>query len=66
MFDAGTLEPGKSRQFTTELKASKSGKFVNKAVASSVSGLRAEATATTIVRQPTLAITKTGHKKDRR
>ena len=60
VFDAGTLATGQSRQFSATLKASKTGKYVNKAVASSASGLKAESETTTIVRQPVLAISKSG------
>lgn len=60
VFDAGTLSSGRSRQFSATLKASKTGKYVNKAMASSVEGLKAESETTTIVRQPVLSITKTG------
>lgn len=60
VFNAGTLEAGQSRQFTAMLKAAKTGKYVNKAVANSPSGLKAEAETTTVVRQPVLAISKTG------
>lgn len=63
VFDAGTLATGQSRQFSTTLKASKTGKYVNKAVASSAGGLRVESETTTIVRQPVLAISKTGPEK---
>ena len=59
-FNAGTLGPGQSKQFKATLKASKTGRYVNRASASSGSGLKAEATTTTVVRQPILAITKTG------
>ena len=59
-FNAGTLGAGQSKQFSATLKASKTGRYVNKASASSGSGLKAEATTTTVVRQPILAITKTG------
>lgn len=59
-FDVGTLAAGQSRQFTTTLKASKIGTYVNKAVATSASGLKSESQTKTIVRQPVLAITKTG------
>ena len=58
--NAGTLAAGQSKQFSFELKASKTGKYVNKAVASSSDGLRAEAETTTVVRQPVLTIAKTG------
>jgi uncharacterized repeat protein (TIGR01451 family) len=63
MFNAGTLDTGQSRQFSATLKASKTGKYVNKAVASSAGGLKAESETTTIVRQPVLAISKTSPEK---
>ena len=59
-FDAGTLLTGQSRQFSATLKASKTGKYVNKAVASSAGGLKAEAETSTVVSQPVLTISKTG------
>jgi len=59
VFDAGTLAAGQSREFTTTLKATKTGKYVNKAVASTASGLKAEAETTTAVHQPVLTIAKT-------
>ena len=58
-FDAGTLDAGQSREFTATLRAEKTGSYVNKAVAQSASGLKAEAQSTTVVRQPILTITKT-------
>ncbi len=58
--DAGTLAAGQSREFTVNLKASKTGTFENKAVASADGGLSAESATKTVVRQPILAITKTG------
>ena len=61
--NAGTLAPGESRQFTVMLKASKTGKYENKAVALADGGLKGEDTATTTVRQPILAITKKGLEK---
>lgn len=63
VFDAGTLKSGQSRQFSATLKASRTGKYVNKAVASSADGLRAESETTTIVRQPVLSISKSGPEK---
>jgi uncharacterized repeat protein (TIGR01451 family) len=62
-FIAGTLDTGQSKEFSTKLKASKTGKYVNKAVTSSSSGLKAEATTTTTVRQPVLTMVKKGQKK---
>jgi uncharacterized repeat protein (TIGR01451 family) len=60
VLNVGTLAPGQSRQLAGSLKAAKTGQYITKAVASAEGGLKAEATATTIVRQPVLAITKTG------
>ena len=57
IFDVDTLKAGQSRRFFAEVRAAKIGVFVNKAVAGSISGLRAESTATvTTVRQPKLVI----------
>jgi len=63
MLNAGTLAAGQSKEFSTTLKADKTGKYVNKAVASSATGLKAESETTTIVRQPVLAISKSGPEK---
>lgn len=61
IFVAGTLMAGQSRQFSAELRATKTGKYVSKAVASSTTGLMAESAATTTtVGMPILAIRKTG------
>jgi uncharacterized repeat protein (TIGR01451 family) len=61
---AGTLQAGQSRQFTAELRATKIGAYVGKAVAISGSGLAGESVATTTtVRQPILAIAKQGPKR---
>ncbi len=60
---AGTLAAGQSKEYSTTLKAEKTGKYVNKAVATSATGLKAESETTTIVTQPILAITKTGPEK---
>ncbi|MBN1975096.1 MAG: DUF11 domain-containing protein [Sedimentisphaerales bacterium] len=59
-FSAGDLAQGQSRQFTAILKAGKTGKYTNKAIASTDGGLKAEATAVTVVRQPVLEISKRG------
>ena len=61
--NAGTLAAGQSKQFSVELKASKTGKYVNKAMASSSDGLKAEATSAVVVRQPVLTIVKKGPRK---
>ena len=61
VLDVGTLPEGQSRQFSAELRASKTGKYVSKAVASSITGLRAEsADTTTIVSLPVLTIDNKG------
>jgi uncharacterized repeat protein (TIGR01451 family) len=59
--EAGTLAAGESRRFSVKLRATKTGAYVNKAVATSASGLKAESESTqTNVRQPILSITKSG------
>ncbi len=58
--DAGTLAAGQSKKFAVNLKAARTGTYINRAVATSASGLKAEAETRTIVHQPVLAITKTG------
>ncbi|UCD53000.1 MAG: DUF11 domain-containing protein [Phycisphaerales bacterium] len=61
VLDAGTLAAGESRRFSIKVRATRTGAFVHKAVASSATGLKAEAEATlTNVRQPALSITKSG------
>jgi len=61
VFDAGTLMAGQSQQFSTELQATKAGRYAGKAVASSTTGLRAESpVTTTVVSLPVLAIRMTG------
>jgi uncharacterized repeat protein (TIGR01451 family)/fimbrial isopeptide formation D2 family protein len=63
-FNAGTLAAGQSREFTTTLKATRTGKYENVATASSAEGLSAKSAPVTVtVRQPVLAITKTGPAK---
>jgi len=62
--DAGTLGAGESRRFAVKLRATKTGVYVDKAVAMSASGPQAESEATTTtVRQPILTITKSGPKR---
>jgi len=61
VFDAGTLTTGQSRQFLAKLQPAKTGRYVNRAVASSATGLKASsAAATMIVGQPVLTIKRTG------
>jgi len=60
---AGSLAAGQSKEYSATLKAEKTGKYVNRATASSSAGLRSESSTTTEVRQPILAITKSGPEK---
>ncbi len=61
LLEAGTIAAGESREFSTELVAKKAGEYVHKAVASSVTGLKAESAAVSLTAtQPVLAITKIG------
>ncbi|GEM_PF-280301 len=62
--EAGTLAAGESRRFSIKLRATRVGTYVNKATASSASGLTAESEPVlTNIRQPVLTITKTGAKR---
>ncbi len=64
VLEAGTLAAGESRRFSIKLRATKTGTYVNKAVATSAAGLKAESEPTlTNVRQPILTITKSGPKR---
>ena len=60
VFNAGDLGAGQSKQFSAVLNAEDTGEYVNKAVAESDGGLKADASTTTKVTQPVLAITKSG------
>ena len=55
-FDAGNLAPGDTREFKFNAMASKTGEFVNKATASTVQGVKADASSTTVVREPVLTV----------
>lgn len=57
-FPIGTLAPGASAERTYMAKASRTGSFTNKAVATADGGLMSDASASTTVRQAVLAITK--------
>ncbi len=64
VLDAGTLAAGESRRFSIKLRATKTGAYVNKAVATSAAGLSAESEPSMInIRQPVLALTKSGAKR---
>jgi uncharacterized repeat protein (TIGR01451 family) len=62
-FDFGDIPPGEARQITIRTKASKTGKFTNKATASGDGGLTVSASASTTVVVPKLAVDITGPKK---
>lgn len=59
-FTAGTLEPGQAKQASFMVEAKQTGTYVNTAAATADGGLTAEASCTTVVRQPVLVVTKTG------
>jgi uncharacterized repeat protein (TIGR01451 family) len=64
VFDAGNLGAGQSREFSIELRPTRTGTYVSKAVANSTTGLRAESDeTTTVVSLPILSIQKTGPEK---
>lgn len=57
-FPVGTLAPGASAERSYMMKAGKTGSYTNTAKAMADGGLTADASASTTVRQPVLAITK--------
>ncbi|MEN6308328.1 MAG: hypothetical protein ABFD91_11275 [Anaerohalosphaeraceae bacterium] len=60
----GNLEPGKSMVYTVMAKAAKTGTYKSGALANAAGNLKAESEAcATAVKQPVLAITKTGPEK---
>jgi uncharacterized repeat protein (TIGR01451 family) len=64
VYDISTLVAGQSQQFSTQLRATRTGIFINKAVVSSASGLMAEsASIVTTVCQPRLTMVMTGPSK---
>jgi uncharacterized repeat protein (TIGR01451 family) len=63
VLNVGALAPGQSHQSGGSLKALQAGEYVISAEASANGGVKAEATAVATVRQPVLAITKTGPAK---
>jgi uncharacterized repeat protein (TIGR01451 family) len=62
-FDAGNLAPGESKEFKFNALAAKTGEFVNKATAASAQGVKAEASSTTVVREPVLTVACTAPKQ---
>ncbi len=59
-FNAGDLAAGASREFSATVRAARTGQYLNTAKATEAGGLTVEATAMTVVRQPVLALSKTG------
>lgn len=61
VYNIDALGAGQTKELTANLRADKTGKYTNKAVATADGGLTAETLVTeTTVRQPILGITKTG------
>lgn len=64
LFEVGILTAGQSQQFSSQIRATKTGAYVTKAVVSSATGLLAESVPKVInVRQPKLRIVKTSPKR---
>jgi uncharacterized repeat protein (TIGR01451 family) len=62
--DVGTLAAGESRRFSTKLRATRTGAYVDKAIVTSGTGLKAESEATTTnIRQPILTLVKSGPRR---
>jgi uncharacterized repeat protein (TIGR01451 family) len=62
-FTVPVLEQGESKTFNLVTKAAKTGKYTNTAQATADGGMSSEASASTMVQQPVLTITKTGPDK---
>ncbi len=58
--EVGDLGAGQSREYTVNVKATRPGTFDNRVTATADKGLTAEASCSTTVRKPVLAVTKTG------
>ncbi len=59
-YTVGDLGPGESREVPLEVTAVKAGSYTNTAVATADGGLKAEASATVVVTEAKLSVTKTG------
>jgi len=57
-FDLASLPAGQSRNFSAQVKADRTGRYANTATATAFPDLQATAQASTMVRQPVLALTK--------
>jgi len=58
--NVGTLAAGQSKEIRISAKANRTGRFENRVMAKADGGLTAEASCTTVVSKPELAVTKTG------
>lgn len=58
-FNVGALAAGASKELTAKARASKTGKFTNKATATAAGGLTASAASDTVVKKGMLEVTKT-------
>lgn len=56
----GDLASGQSKEFAVNLKATKRGSYTNNASAVADGGLKSDASASTVVKEPVLTVTKTG------
>ena len=56
----GTLEPGQAKQAGLKARATRTGSYTNKAMATADGGLTAEASCQTVVRKASIDVTKTG------
>lgn len=56
----GDLAPGEAKEVRFSARASRTGRFTNTATVTGDGGLTAESSCTTVVRQPVLAVTKSG------
>jgi len=61
--NVGDLSGGQSKKYVINAKPLDTGKYENKAVAMAEGGLKANASSTTMVREPVLKITKSGPEK---
>ncbi len=57
-FNVGALAPGASKEMTAKARASKTGRFTNKATATAAGGLTASAASDTVVKKGILEVTK--------
>ena len=64
-FNVGNLEPGQSKEYTANLRATRAGTYVSKPVATASVGFEVESAATTTaVRQPVLSVGKSGPERE--